>query len=142
MWPDLTKAGFHTHNDKADVSPPLNFYINKLIIHSCIIANDSLVCFSWGLFLGPIWHAQVLRWSSNGSGVTGQAPWLELTTQLARKLGHLIGYYLWYLELKWSSGETIWQCSTSTHGKPCHFMVPTTPVHLYAIACDTGIKTI
>jgi len=30
-----------------------------------------------------------------GSGVTGQAStWLEITTQLARKLGHQIGYYL------------------------------------------------
>jgi len=37
----------------------------------------------------------VLGWSSIGSGVNGQATiWLEVTTQLARKLGHQIGYYL------------------------------------------------
>jgi len=37
----------------------------------------------------------VLGWSSNGSGMNGQAPTqLEITTQLARKLGHQIGYYL------------------------------------------------
>jgi len=34
-------------------------------------------------------------WSSNDSGVNGQAPTkLEIATQLARKLGHQIGYYL------------------------------------------------
>jgi len=33
-------------------------------------------------------------WSSNGDGLTGQAPKnLEITTQLARKLGHQIGYF-------------------------------------------------
>jgi len=26
MWLDLTKAGFHTHNGKADFSLPLDFY--------------------------------------------------------------------------------------------------------------------
>jgi len=37
----------------------------------------------------------VLGWSSNGSGVTGQAlTWLEIATQLARKFGHQFGYYL------------------------------------------------
>jgi len=55
----------------------------------CIIVNDSLVCFSYVLFLGPVWHAQVLGWSSNGSGVTGQeSTQLEIATWLARELGH------------------------------------------------------
>jgi len=37
----------------------------------------------------------VFKWSSNGSGVTAQAStWLEIATQLARELGHQIGYYL------------------------------------------------
>jgi len=37
----------------------------------------------------------VPEWSSNGGGLAGQAPtWLEITTLLARKLGHQIGYYL------------------------------------------------
>jgi len=77
----LTKASFHTHNGKADFSPPLDFYINELTIHVCITAIISLVCFSWGLFLGPVWCAQVLRWSSNGSGVNRQAPTqLEIAT--------------------------------------------------------------
>jgi len=105
-----------------------HFYINELSIHVCIIANGSLVCFSWGSFLWPVWHAWVLGWSSYSSGLTGQAPTqLEITTWLARKLGHQIGYYLWYLELKWASGETIWQCSTSTHGKTHHFVAPHHP---------------
>ena len=38
-------------SDKAHFSPLLNCYTNELMIHVCIIANDSLVCFSWG-FLG------------------------------------------------------------------------------------------
>ena len=29
----------------------------KLTIHVCIIVIVSLVCFSWGLFLGPVWCA-------------------------------------------------------------------------------------
>ena len=81
----------------------------NLTIHVCIIANGSLVYFSWGLFLKPVWRAWVLRWSLNGSDVTEKAStWLEITTRLARKLGHQIGYYLWYLELEWASGETFW----------------------------------
>jgi len=44
--------------------------------------------------------------SSNGSGVTARASTrLEIATQLGRKLGHQIGYYLCYLELEWASGE-------------------------------------
>jgi len=78
----------HTHG-KADFSPPLNFYINELTIHVCIIANGFLVCFSWDLFLKPVWHVKVLGWFANGSGVTGQAPtWLKIATRLARKLAY------------------------------------------------------
>jgi len=111
----------------ADFSPPHNFYINELTIHVCIIANGSLVYFSWGLFLGPVWCAWVLRWSSNDSGLTGQAPTqLEIATQLARKLSHQIGYYLWYLELKWASGETIWQCQLLHIENPTTSWLPIT----------------
>jgi len=40
------------------------------------------------LFLGLVtWHAKVLGWSLNGSGMTGQAPTqLEIAKQLAIKL--------------------------------------------------------
>ena len=128
MWPYFTNAGFHTHNGKANFSPTFKSSINELTIHVCIITNGSLDCFSRGLFLGPVRHAWVLGWSSNCSGVTGQAPtWLEIATRLAKKIGHQIGYYLWYLEFKWASGVTIWQYSTSTHGKTCHFVVPHHP---------------
>jgi len=51
----------------------------------------------WSAFPGACFLglSDVLKWSSNGSGLTGQAPtWLEITTRLARKLGHQIGYYL------------------------------------------------
>jgi len=82
----MARLTFHYHSI---------LYINELTIHVCIIANGSLACFSWDLFLGPVWHAQVLGLSSNGSSLTGQAPtWLEIATRLARKLGHQIGYYL------------------------------------------------
>jgi len=68
-----------------------------------IITNESLVYFLWGLFLRSVWRAQVLGWSSNGSDVTGQASTqLEIVSQLAKKLGHQIGHYLWYLKLKWA----------------------------------------
>jgi len=51
----------------------------------CIIANGSLVCFSGTCFLGL---SDVLEWSSNGSDVNEQPPtWLQITTQLTRKLG-------------------------------------------------------
>jgi len=77
----LTKASFHTHDGKADFLPSLDFYINELTIHGYIIAIVSLVCFSWGLFLGAVWCAQVLGWSSNGSGVNRQAlAQLEIAT--------------------------------------------------------------
>jgi len=103
MWLDLTKAGFHTHNGNSDFSPPLNFYINELTIHMCIIAIVSLVYFSWGLFLCPVWRTGVLGCSSNSSGVNRQAPTrIKIATRLARKLGYQIAYYLWHLELKWA----------------------------------------
>jgi len=128
MWPDLTKAGFHTNNGKADFSSPLDFYINELTIHVCIIAIFSLVCFSCSLFLRPVWRAQVLRWSSNGSAMNRQTPTqLEIATRLARKLGHQIGYYLWYLEFKWASGETFWQFNFNTWKNLLLLWLPTTP---------------
>jgi len=144
MWPDLTKAGFHTQNGKADFSPPLDFYINELTIHVCISAIVSLVCFSWGLFLGPVWRARMLGWSSNGSGVNRQAPtWLEITTRLARKLSHQIGYYLWHLELKWPQMRPSSSVNFNTWKNPPLLWLPTTPdLHPYMIICDSGIKTI
>jgi len=144
MWPDLTKAGFHTHNGKVDFSPPFDFYINELTIHVRTIANGSLVCFFWGLFLGPVWCAWVFRWSSNGSGLTGQAPTqLEIPTWLAKKIGHQIGYYLWYIELKWASGETIWQCQLlHVENLPLLWLSSTPDLHPYMIICDSGVKTI
>jgi len=91
--------------------------------------NDPCVCYcqwftgllSWGCFLGPGWCAQVLRWSSNGSGVSRQiSTQLEIATRLARRVGHQIGCCLWYLELKWASGETFWQVNFLTGGKTHH----------------------
>jgi len=60
MWPDLPKPAYFTPSDRTHFSPPLNCYTNELIIHVYIIADDSLVYFSWGAFLRPVWHAQVL----------------------------------------------------------------------------------
>jgi len=57
------------------ISTSMNYVTN----HVCIIANGSLVCFSWGLFLGPVWHAQVPRWSSNGSGVVFYLCFFQIT---------------------------------------------------------------
>jgi len=144
MWPDLTKASFHTHNGKANFSPRLDFCINELTIHVFIIAIVSLVCFSWGLFLGPVLRARVFGWSSNGSGVNKQvSTQLEIATWLARKLGHQIGYYLWYLELKWATDETFYSVNFSTWKNLPLPWLPTTPdLHPYMIICNSGIKTI
>jgi len=133
----------HT-NGKADFSPPLDFYINELTIHVCIIVNYSLVCFSWSLFFRPVWCVWVVWWSSNGSGVTGKAPTqLKIAAWLARKLGHQIGYYLWYLELEWASGEAFWQYQLLHRENSPLPWLPTTPdLHPYMIICDSGIKTI
>jgi len=51
----------------------------------------------WSAFLGAVFSglSDMLKWSSNGSGVNGQVSTrLEIATQLARKLGHQIGYCL------------------------------------------------
>jgi len=51
----------------------------------------------WSAFLGAVFLSlsDVLGWSSNGSGVNRQlSTQLEITAQLARELGHQIGYYL------------------------------------------------
>jgi len=111
-------------SDKAHFSSPLNCYTNELMIHVCIIAKDSLVWFSWGYFLRPIWCAWVLRWSLNGSGVTGQvSTQLEISTRwsvnLAIKLATICVIY--------NSNETIWQCSACIHRKTCCFIAPYNP---------------
>jgi len=51
----------------------------------------------WSAFLGAVFSglSDVLECSSNDSGVNGQvSTWLEITTQLAKRLGHQIGYCL------------------------------------------------
>jgi len=131
-------------SDKVHFSPPINCYTKELTIHVYAIANDSLACFFWGYVLKPVWRARVLGWSSNGSGVNRQvSTWLEIATRLARRLGHQIGYGLWYLELKWASGETFWQVNFNTWKNPPLPWLPTTPdLHPYMIICDSGVKTI
>jgi len=57
------------------ISTSMNYVTN----HVCIIANGSLVCFSWGLFFWPVWHAQVLGWSSNGSSVVFYLCFCQIT---------------------------------------------------------------
>jgi len=104
------------------------------MIHVYIIANDSLVCFSWSCFLKPVWHTRVFVWSSNGSNVNRQISTQLEIARLTRRLGYQIGYYLWYLEHKWVSGEAFCQCQlTSTCGKIHHFYgsPPTWPSPLY-----------
>jgi len=82
-------ASTHTMARLHDFSPLLDLYINELAIHVCIIAIGSLVCFSWDLFLEPVWGAQMLGWSSNGSGVTR-----KLGTHLAGN-HHMTGQKAW-----------------------------------------------
>jgi len=102
-------------------------------------------CFPGLLFLGfvsrAVWCARVLGWSSNGSGVNRQAPTqLEIAKQLAKKLGHQIGYYLWYLEL---NGPQMRPDSVNFYtwkNLPLPWL-PTIPyLHPYMIICDSGVN--
>jgi len=58
---------------------PLDWYINdwtSVYPCKCVI----LVCFYWSLFQRSVWGAWVFRWSSNGTGGTGQTfTQLEIT---------------------------------------------------------------
>jgi len=73
-----------THTMARLTSPPLDFYISELTIHGCIIAFVSLVCFTWGLFLRPVWRARVLfKWqwcqytSTHLAGLKSPHDWPE-----------------------------------------------------------------
>jgi len=46
------KSRLHTHNAKSDFSPPLDFYINELTIHVCIICIVPWSAFAGACFLG------------------------------------------------------------------------------------------
>jgi len=110
-------------------------YTNELMIHVCIVANGSLVCFICLMCssVQVIFKWQWCDW-------TNIHP-LEIATQLTSELGHQIGYYLWYLELKWTSDETICSVRLVQVKKAATLWLPTTPdLHPYVITCDTGIK--
>jgi len=89
-----------THTMAKLTSPPFDFYINELTIHVCIIAIVSLVCFSWGLSLGPVWRARVLgcmvfKWQ-----------WCEWTSGVANSkalVGHTVrdgmGFWWWIAKI-------------------------------------------
>ena len=65
------------------------------ILHLYVCVSLSMV--PWSAFHGACFSdlSNVLKWSSNSSGVNRQAPtWLEIATQLAGELGHQIGYDL------------------------------------------------
>jgi len=118
MWP---KAGFHTHNGNADFSPPLDFYINELTIHVCIIANGSWSAFPGASFLGL---SDVLKCSG---GLQMAVVWK--VTYLAGN-HHMTGQKAWpsnwllfvisrtWMGLRWD----LLAVSTSTRGKPTTFM--------------------
>jgi len=78
------KVPFHIHNGKADFSPLLDFYINELTIHVCIIANGFPFAFPMASFSGLSDLLECLgglHYSSNGSSLTGQGPTqLEIAT--------------------------------------------------------------
>ena len=143
MWPDLTKAGFHTHNGKADFSLPFDFYINELTIHVCIIAIVSLVCFSWGMILGPVWCAWVIfKWQ-----------WCKWTSTHPAENRHTTGKKAWPLNwllfvifraqmgLRWD----LLAVSTSTRGKTHHSRgspPPPASTPIIMIFCDSGVSKI
>jgi len=81
---------------------------------ACLTCSSARVVFKW----------QWCEWQIS--------TWLEITTRLAKRLGHQIGYCLWYLELKWASGETFWQVNFNMSKNPPVLWLPTTPnLHPY-----------
>jgi len=130
----------HVHDNGIDFkkifSKMLDYFRNfwKLnpskISHYTICSDSKCRCFLTSNFHPNMdiqfWNLTIP--ASNGHGVNGQgSTQLETSTWLTSELGHPIGYYLWCLELKWASGETIWQCSTFMHGKPHRFVSPHCP---------------
>jgi len=144
LWPNLTKASFHTHNGKTDFSPPLDFYINKLTIHMCIIAN----CSHGLLFLGLV--SQVCL-ACSSARVVFKWPWCDWTgTHLAGNR-HMTGQKAWpsnwllfvisraWMGLRWDHLAV----STSTHGKKPLPWFPTSPdLHPYMIICHSVSKMV
>jgi len=139
MWLNLTKAGFHTHNGKVDFSPPLDFYINELTIHVCIIVNGPMICFSWCLTClsaQVVFKWQWCDWTSThpvgNCHTTGQIAWpsnwllfVISRSQIGLKWDHMevLNFYMWK--------------------KTYHFVAPHHPnLHPYVITCDSSVKTI
>jgi len=89
MWPDLTKAGFHTHIGKVDFSPPLDFYINELTIHVCIIAIVSLAGL---LFLGLVSWVCLMCLSAR---VVFKWQWCKWTSTHLAGNRHMTGQKAW-----------------------------------------------
>jgi len=81
---------------------------DNLYVYHCQWLTDTLFVglFSWAcLMCSSAWVVFIYM----GSGVTGQVfTQLEIAIWLAWELDHWIGYYLWYLELKWVLNKTIW----------------------------------
>jgi len=84
MRPDLTKAGFHTQNGKADFSPSLDFYINELTIHVCIIpgllflglvSRACLMCSSVQVVFKWQWFDWTSTYPAENHHTTGQKAW-------------------------------------------------------------------
>ena len=77
MWPDLRKAGFHTHNSKTHFSPSNVSCTSWLTIQPGIDAESCPGCFCCGLFLRLVRRPRVYGSPSNGWISTWQADsWL------------------------------------------------------------------
>ena len=102
MWQDLSKPATYAHNGKESFSSPIDSSINKLINCHNTTATSWLVCFFWGLFLGPVRRPQVLGCSLNATVWLVQAATLQkITTGLVHDVGHGCSYIFATFWVKW-----------------------------------------
>ena len=106
LWPDLTKAGFDTHNKHVHFSPPLDSFIHQLTIDGYFTVHSSSVCFSHGLFLWPVWRPRAHGCSLNGPGAV--ANWLKTSSKVDIDVRNWFGNILWDLQLNMTLGMVYW----------------------------------
>jgi len=127
LWLDLTKpASIHTMARQIFTTTQL---LHQWTNNPCVYHCQWFPHFPGLLFLGLVFHTYLMCSSAR---VVFKWQWCEWTSTHLAGNCHMTGLrafpsnwlaYLWYLELKQASNETIWQCSTCTHRKTCHFMI-------------------
>ena len=132
MWPELPKPATYIHNGKEHFSSPIDSSIKKLTNCHNTTATSWLVCFFWGLFLGPVRLPWVLRCSLNATGWLVQvATWLKITTWLVHYVIHGFSYILWYFECNGAPSYAISPRTLLSFAVTRHFVATHHPPPLY-----------